>query len=943
MTHNESGPNIVVQTLGVTYAHMPPGPEVLRYAPGALMEGMPDPDTIDVPMSALLLRRQIVEIRQAVEELLWRARLGNRREGRGLEAAAGALARQILPASRFGALVRPGLHPQFLIERDLASEVPWEVFDDPDGGSGKLSVDRYLTYRVRGGQPPQRAGNVFLVIEDPTQDVCDQAVDAHGRCAAHLRQLKEMLAQHGYRVWELKRRNATVARVKSALQNPEVVGLYFFGHGYFPEQGSEGCLALADGPLLAREIEAAQSDIRFVFLNACQIASRGEQHWGLERKSNSVAEMFARGGLEKTVIAPLFPVVNAQAATAASRFFTLALNGQTLGESLRITRSESLQRYENDLPDVTWAAYRHFGDPRRSLPRGDRKDRTTVAGAEMPLEVRVFRGDERELDLDLFAFQLQPVLFRAAKRRSLQRRRDVTLADLLAGLLRSGELTRFAMRRQNRDPDELYELMLTTVEIGAPGPEPEVVDSRGTATTTADDATPQCKADGSEGESSVRKLLAELERLFGRFRVEYERQFAPPAAKALRCADVRAQRRGGPSSDHLITEQDLLLTCMEDERWLIDVEVDLPSVADVRRWLDLPFDRRSVDANGRLVFSVLTPGSRQVIEKAHQQAQQRGVAPIPNRLLLASLLDNPQEFPARCCARHGVDAKNLANALVAATPAKAPKSFDLTHDVCQRVVLPTLERANEYRRQWSLEKIDIPLLFKAYCEVASANFVETLRSPEMRTGMRIDLRAVGELIIPEALSSQDLITATLLNEPFGPRFPANSEGSDGATARIAPISTQGAAEQGLLAPDVDGPLRQALAAAPQIAALQGFAEIRSPHLFVALASYGSPEWRQALDRGPLPRDQLILNMLRVTLPRLQADGATTTIRLGRTVQRVLAEARTAAQRRGAQSTEETDVLRTLLSDRQGKVVQALMAFGYEELLNDLWSGWEKRT
>src|SRR5207244_13281200 len=127
-----------------------------------------------------------------------------------------------------------------------------------------------------------------------------------------------------------------VNAVKAALNGQSYAGLYYFGHGYFPLDGDEGCLVLADGRLYASEIEELNPAIPFVFVNACQGAAAG-RNWDVERKFRSVGRAFAHGQTD-AVIAALWPVVNIQAAAAAVEFFTAALAGDSLLDALQTVR-----------------------------------------------------------------------------------------------------------------------------------------------------------------------------------------------------------------------------------------------------------------------------------------------------------------------------------------------------------------------------------------------------------------------------------------------------------------------------------------------------------------------------------------------------------------------------------------------------------------------------
>src|SRR5262249_16277203 len=156
--------------------------------------------------------------------------------------------------------------------------------------------------------------------------------------------------------------NASLSRLRGALANPEVVGMYYFGHGCFPDDAAEGYLLLAGQEhLYASDIEEINPGIRFVFLNACWGAAAGSP-WDLEKKaSRSVGHAFAEGNLSKVVIAPIWPLISTQAARAALTFFRQAVTNVPLAEALLEVRKESYQRYLQDEPDIGWMAYRYFG------------------------------------------------------------------------------------------------------------------------------------------------------------------------------------------------------------------------------------------------------------------------------------------------------------------------------------------------------------------------------------------------------------------------------------------------------------------------------------------------------------------------------------------------------------------------------------------------------
>jgi hypothetical protein len=404
---------------------------------------------------------------------------------------------------------------------------------------------------VRGRGRPGGDGNEFLFVEDPTEDLCDPKKDPAGVCAGHLGELRQVVERHGFTVNLLARRNATVGRVLRALENPALAGIYYFGHGYFPRGGDEGRLVLADGELLASQIEEAAPAARLVFLNACEGAATGRD-WSLENRARSVAHAFARGGRGKVVIAPLCPVVNVQAAETALEFFRLASPSAPLGEALAQARRASYQRYEGGEPHLAWMAYRYFGDPNRALPAPVQRPVAVEPGVAVAAVSRVF-GAGGQLDTELFSFGIDDVLIRAAKRRNLQNRKLVSVTDFVCGLIRKGDLTRYVLRREGVDPDKLYE------DAGAQ-PEP---------------GAPAASAPKQGAEESLVGVVS-------RWIVRAKEDFSEDLVRLLEDADRLAQQRTARAEDRRISEQDLLETLTPSGEWRKGIVIQLPAPSSTR-------------------------------------------------------------------------------------------------------------------------------------------------------------------------------------------------------------------------------------------------------------------------------------------------------------------------------------------------------------------------
>jgi ATP-dependent Clp protease ATP-binding subunit ClpC len=742
---------ILTQILGVSHRQDLRGNEGLIYALAPFGVGEEAPERAFVRIKGQVLQQHIENVRRRVEDLIQRALLKQMHEGSGFEVAATELARHALPECGFVGMMSADIHPQFDIIPDVASQIPWEALEEvyltclrchtfqpphqaPDtsqphcGNCGekmtwagnKLALAYHLSHLVRGQSWPVAEGKQFLIIQNPTGDLCDPDTEAGRICAQHLDEIQAALVAQGYQINLLKERNATVNHVLHAIKDPSVVGIYYFGHGYFPRAGDEGMLLLADAPLYASQVEEARPKARFVFVNACEGAAAGRD-WEIEQRARSVAEAFARGGRGRVVIAPLWPMISVQAAETALAFFRHASPVTPMGLALRHARSESLYRYESGDAHIAWMSYRYFGDPNKTLPVPVETAR--VAGAEFKAARpgRVF-GANGQLDMEAFAFAFDDVLLRAAKRRNLQGRTLLTPTDLVAGLLRKGNLTRFVLRRHGLSADELYRTVCeeTETEPGL-GESPTPVPLPTFAEERADEEpAPGCPPREQMSEEERRALMA-------KWIVRDKEQFAPHLVAVLEAADELAQRAEQENEGRQVSEQHVLESLIAGTGWERMQEFGLPPSAAVRQALRERVEEGRVDENGTIRLAGLDEKAQRIIETAHILAQQRGIYPITHRLLLAALLADKNGFAVRVCERAGVRRDLLFALMITASKKKPPRSFGLELEACERIVLPVIEEAKRANPNGDLcTERD---LFRAFCERADVGLKELLRLP----------------------------------------------------------------------------------------------------------------------------------------------------------------------------------------------------------------------
>jgi ATP-dependent Clp protease ATP-binding subunit ClpC len=745
----------VARVLAVTYTRGLKGGDALTYALQT-KDNEPAPQPSSKAIQVDNLRAALAAFEGTVTDLTDLARAGEKNRGKlGIEAAATAIAQQVLPEQGLAKLVGRGVHPQLFLFQDVAGQIPWEAleeryFECPNHPGyvlasaatpvepfctrcptamkpvlGKLAVELQLTHRVQGPQPPAAAGNQFALFEDPTEDLYK---DKGGLCARHTDEICRLLTEVGYEVKRYRGASVTLECVEHVLTNPSVVGIYYFGHGAFEE--GEGYLQLGDHRLTAGRIKDLQATTPFIFLNACEGASFG-QGWKLEQQSRSVAAELAAPSQWRNVIAPIFPIVGTQAAESALAFFRVAAVS-SLGEALQVARRESLARYREGIPDLAWFLYRHFGGAERCLPAAKLVpaiDRTHGAGSPGSAYVRIFDAAD-QLDSSVFGFSVDNVLSAASRRRSEHGRARISVLDFGVGLLRHGDLARFILSRgehSNADLDTDLDA------LKAPLPSEGSASGSGKPPTNG-----ETESAGTTHGSAWRN----------------RRDFEPDLIQLLRSSDRDAQ--GHPDKDRRISERDVLLKLLDDARWDELMErcqraEDFRDAGDgksstapgFRAAVDAVVFERLVDENGQIPLVRLAPEARAVIDAAHMLAQQRGARSISNRLFLAAFLRDPRSEAVRRYreivsteeqASERPTAEELFEFMLAVADGDvaSPGTFGLSHELCQRIVEPVLVDAR-VASPWA--PVSETCLLEAFCQRANPDFKEWLQA---RTRLAMD-------------------------------------------------------------------------------------------------------------------------------------------------------------------------------------------------------------
>lgn len=287
-----------------------------------------------------------------------------------------------------------GNQPMRLIVDRSTAAYPWEMACfPPRSGAARLrwlGTDLKLSRQFRtllsqapGLTPPANDSLRVLVIADPAPERELQLKGARleGRRVADL--LKQA---NGRKVGAGSLNIEVVERIGSGECDPiEVLALlltgdfdvvHYAGHGdYDPKDPDKtGWIFGENSVLTARDIFRARKVPRLVFSNAC---FSGVLHAGpafaadeLSKGLATIAQAFFERGVPN-YIGSGWPVDDSQALTMAESFYTMILNGKTIGEAL----TEARIKVFDEQIESTWGAYQHYGNPQDLVLRSPRESR----------------------------------------------------------------------------------------------------------------------------------------------------------------------------------------------------------------------------------------------------------------------------------------------------------------------------------------------------------------------------------------------------------------------------------------------------------------------------------------------------------------------------------------------------------------------------------------
>ena len=244
------------------------------------------------------------------------------------------------------------------------STIPWEYIHDGEQFWGmKYSLGRRVITSIADQPRVCRAVNnkepsILIVSSNPHNDLVwlEEEVET---VMSSINHLAEVTVLSGSR--------ATMIDVLRELRRGCYSIIHYCGHAVREKSSDEGALLLHDGQLLtASTISGNLRGVPTVFLNACQSARgapESELSQGWDGVTSTLSDAFLHGGAAG-VIGSVADVGDQEGAQFAQTFYSYLIQGDTLGESMRLTRIQFL----DELPDnPVWSSYVLYGNPSGSL------------------------------------------------------------------------------------------------------------------------------------------------------------------------------------------------------------------------------------------------------------------------------------------------------------------------------------------------------------------------------------------------------------------------------------------------------------------------------------------------------------------------------------------------------------------------------------------------
>lgn len=193
--------------------------------------------------------------------------------------------------------------------------------------------------------------------------------------------------------------------IKDQIINYDFV--HFAGHADYDVQNPlQSGWKLSDDKFTVADIDkiAGTSPMPFlIFSNACQSARTEEWDWNedLGDASFGLPNAFLRAGV-KHYIGTSWEVMDEPGSYFAVEFYKLLCSGKTTGQAMRLARSNLTNTYG---PDICWASYLLYGDPRVAYLARGKAHKKHVKNRPVAAQNKLTRGA-------MANYSLNPELFR---------------------------------------------------------------------------------------------------------------------------------------------------------------------------------------------------------------------------------------------------------------------------------------------------------------------------------------------------------------------------------------------------------------------------------------------------------------------------------------------------------------------------------------------------
>jgi tetratricopeptide (TPR) repeat protein len=286
-----------------------------------------------------------------------------------------------------------------LLDEGLIS-IPWELlFDGNNFLSLKFNIGRLVRTqgKVNNTQYRGPAGKLkMLILANPTGDLKSAYLEGVNIKNQFIKKSKEIKI-------DFKSTQIDSLYLKKNLHDYDIV--HFAGHCEYDENGDNTGWVLNDRRFTAQDILTMGETVSLpslVFSNSCQSAHVGGAYIdeNLQKKTYSLASAFLFSGV-RHYIGCVRKIEDPESQDFSQEFYSQLLNGESVGESLRLSRLKLICKY--GINSVFWTSYLLYGDPGFSMFKA--KDKAVVFPARKKYAFnRIHKNLMSSLMLVLFMF-----------------------------------------------------------------------------------------------------------------------------------------------------------------------------------------------------------------------------------------------------------------------------------------------------------------------------------------------------------------------------------------------------------------------------------------------------------------------------------------------------------------------------------------------------------